>query len=254
MSSAVLAGSRPGQAAWGPCACAAVSSASVAWAYAPPARISAATQIASISSGFGGALAHRGLGVSPDAVRALGYMGDRNGDQLLGLLVQRAVGEYLPAECLKRIMGGRRELLAAVRELRRHDGIDGVLHGDRFLPWFGERVGCSLSSPGGPVHGRLPPSPWVWHPIATVMRPGGRPRKRRTRPGRASRAADGSRQPGVGVPARNQPAHAVVVQRRVDSEEAPELVVRADVVSGEDLQAAKAAEHHVLRGPAADAA
>jgi hypothetical protein len=42
----------------------------------------------------------------------------RNGDsdQLFGLRIQRAVSEDLPAECLKRIMDLRRELLATLRE------------------------------------------------------------------------------------------------------------------------------------------
>jgi hypothetical protein len=58
----------------------------------------------------------------------------------------------------------------------------------------------------------------------------------------------------VGMPARYEPVDGLVVQWRVDAEQAPELVVRADVVAGKDVQTAKAAEQHVFRGPAADAA
>src|SRR5215218_1467584 len=46
----------------------------------------------------------------------------------------------------------------------------------------------------------------------------------------------------VGMPARHQPVDGVVVQWGVDPEQAPELVVRADVVSGKDVQTAQAAE------------
>ena len=59
---------------------------------------------------------------------------------------------------------------------------------------------------------------------------------------------------GVRMPAGDQPLHGVVVERRVDVEEAPELVVRADVVAGEDVQPAEAAQQHVFGGPATDAA
>lgn len=62
--------------------------------------------------GLGGALAHRGFGVSSDAVRALGDVRDRDSDQLLVLLVERAGGEDLATERLERIVGRRRELLA----------------------------------------------------------------------------------------------------------------------------------------------
>ena len=45
-----------------------------------------------------------------------------------------------------------------------------------------------------------------------------------------------------------------VVSVAVDAEEAPELVLGADVVAGEDMQPAQAAQQRVLRGPATDAA
>jgi hypothetical protein len=50
----------------------------------------------------------------------------------------------------------------------------------------------------------------------------------------------------VGMPARHQPADSLVVQRRVDREQPPELVVRADVVSGKDVQAPETAEEDLL--------
>ena len=84
--------------------------------------------------GFRGALAQGGLRVASDAVRALGDVGDGDGDQLLGLLVQRAVREDLPAERLKRIMGGGCEFPAAMHELAGRDGIDGFVHVDRSCP------------------------------------------------------------------------------------------------------------------------
>ena len=58
----------------------------------------------------------------------------------------------------------------------------------------------------------------------------------------------------VWLPARHQLLDGLVVERRVDGEEAPELVVGADVVSGKHVQPTEAAEQHVLRRPATDAA
>ena len=58
----------------------------------------------------------------------------------------------------------------------------------------------------------------------------------------------------VGMPGGHQPLDASVVQRCADPEQAPELVVGADVVSRKDMQPAEAAEQHILRGPAADTA
>ncbi len=62
----------------------------------------------------GVALAHRQLGVAVDAVRALGHVRDGNGDELLGLLRQRAVGEDSLAEALERVVDSRRQLLATL--------------------------------------------------------------------------------------------------------------------------------------------
>ena len=64
-----------------------------------------------------GTLAQRRLGMALDAVRALGDVGDGNGDQLLGLRVQRAVGEDLLAELLEGVVCARSELLAPLRDL-----------------------------------------------------------------------------------------------------------------------------------------
>jgi hypothetical protein len=46
----------------------------------------------------------------------------------------------------------------------------------------------------------------------------------------------------VAIPARHQPGDGLVVQRRVDPERVPELVVGADVVSAKDVQTAEAAQ------------
>ena len=52
----------------------------------------------------------------------------------------------------------------------------------------------------------------------------------------------------VRMPARHQALDGVVVERGVGPEQVPQLVMRADVVSGKDVQTTKAAEKHVLRG------
>lgn len=58
---------------------------------------------------------------------------------------------------------------------------------------------------------------------------------------------------GVRMPARYELLRAAIVQLGVDVEEAPEFVVRADIVSGRDLQTAEAARQHVLGGSATNA-
>jgi len=79
---------------------------------------------------FGSAFIQCTLRVATDAVGALGHVGHRDSDQLLGLPVQCAVGEHLLAERLKCIVRRRRELLAALRKLPGRGGVDGFLHGD----------------------------------------------------------------------------------------------------------------------------
>lgn len=55
-----------------------------AWANAAPARISAATQMTSMSSSGVATLSGRDLGMTLDAIGILRDMGNCNGDQLLG--------------------------------------------------------------------------------------------------------------------------------------------------------------------------
>src|SRR5918999_1979518 len=66
---------------------------------------------------LGRAVLHRKLGVAANAVRALGHMRHCDRDQLLGLRRQRAVGEYLLAECFEGSRDLRRELRPLAREL-----------------------------------------------------------------------------------------------------------------------------------------
>lgn len=54
------------------------------------------------------------LRVTLDAIGALGDMGDGDGDQLLGLCIQGAIGEHSPAEHLERLFSVRRQRLAAL--------------------------------------------------------------------------------------------------------------------------------------------
>lgn len=50
----------------------------------------------------------------------------------------------------------------------------------------------------------------------------------------------------VGIPARHQPPHRFVVKRAFDVEQAPELVVGTDVISGKDMESSQAAQQDVL--------
>src|SRR5687768_1909575 len=58
-----------------------------------------------------GALARRLAGMSLDAVGALRGVGDSYGDELLGLLRQRAIGEHRTAECLECVVDLWRKFL-----------------------------------------------------------------------------------------------------------------------------------------------
>ncbi len=51
--------------------------------------------------GLGRVVAQRRLGMALDTVGALGDMGDSNGDQLLGLCIQRTIGKNRTAEGFK---------------------------------------------------------------------------------------------------------------------------------------------------------
>src|SRR6185437_11291720 len=59
--------------------------------------------------------------------------------------------------------------------------------------------------------------------------------------------------PAVGTPPRQYAAYARVVEFAFDVEEPLELVARAHVVPGEDMQPPQPPQHHVLGAPAADA-
>jgi len=99
-------------------------------AYVAPARISAATQIASMSSCsvafFGGEFR-----VAADAVGALCHMRDRHCDELLGLLRQGAIGKDAPPECAKRAVNFWRQLLSLLRQLFGGIRIHVVFHCER---------------------------------------------------------------------------------------------------------------------------
>ena len=82
--------------------------------YAPPARISAATQIRFHEFLPCRAMPHSGFGVAADAVGALRDMGDSDGNQLLGLGCQRAIGEDLSAERPECVMRFGRKLFVRV--------------------------------------------------------------------------------------------------------------------------------------------
>jgi hypothetical protein len=71
-------------------------------------------------------VAQRGLGVAADAVGALGDVRDGDRDQLLGLAVQRALGEDLLAERLEGLVRARRELCPSVRDLAARGRIEGI--------------------------------------------------------------------------------------------------------------------------------
>src|SRR5260370_75085 len=58
----------------------------------------------------------------------------------------------------------------------------------------------------------------------------------------------------VGMPPRRDSADASIVGRRRLAEELVELVASADVVTGENIDAAEGAEQHVLGGPSSDSA
>ena len=77
---------------------------------------------------LGGALAQRAGSVAADAVGALCDMGDRHGDQFLGLGGQGAVGEHGLAEGLEGLGGIRRQLLAPRVEFARGRGVHVGVH------------------------------------------------------------------------------------------------------------------------------
>jgi hypothetical protein len=74
------------------------------------------------------------LGVAADAVRALRDVRRRDGDQLLGLGRQRAVGEGTLAESAERGIGLGRQLAALLRQLPGHLGVHRMRMLHRVLP------------------------------------------------------------------------------------------------------------------------
>ena len=58
----------------------------------------------------------------------------------------------------------------------------------------------------------------------------------------------------IGPPLLDRPAHAVVIQRARPAEPPGQALLRADIVSWEDMQTTKASQQHVLGRPSPDAA
>src|SRR5690606_12702254 len=80
-----------------------------------------------------GTLSRGLLGVADDAIGTLRHMGHRDGDQLLGLLVQRARGEDLLAERLERRGRVRHQFAPPARQLGGACRIGGIGHDLSFL-------------------------------------------------------------------------------------------------------------------------
>jgi len=71
-------------------------------------------------------------------------VGDGYGDELLGLLVQGARREHLPAELVKRVVDAGSQLLAPMRDLSIGRGIDRLRH--RVPPLADRSLGSLLES------------------------------------------------------------------------------------------------------------
>jgi hypothetical protein len=105
-----------------------VSMASVECAEAAPARISAATQMASMSS-CSVAPAFSADCVPTNAIRTLGHVRHSHRDQLLGLARQCAVGKDAGAEGLEGVQRLGREFTAFARDLDACLAVHGFVHG-----------------------------------------------------------------------------------------------------------------------------
>ena len=105
------------------------------------------------------------------------------------------------------------------------------------------RAGCDAPCDANPEWSS-PPSRFTWRPDRG--RSGASPVGREPSAGQRVQEQVEIDDPCVGMPARHQPADGLVVQRSVDREQPPELVVRADVVSGKDVQTPETAEEDLL--------